>query len=265
SNRTSNRDHDGISSQLLPLVFPFSHEYLESLNKTFIAAQYVPNITHSLREHVEEESRQYLEEVSPGFNYSGIRDYLAYPNATFKGIESSPNRSFYFPIHYIAPIERNEVALDLDMYSFRKEEIDKAIETGKAVLGPRGKLLQEDHPDVYAVSLIHPGSPGHFHDDSSATSVGVSKIVIRIPDLIAQAAASTETFPSAVYIYDETPHRSANNDGEPIFLAAADITCCEPGSNKTVPNTELKRESPIGNISSARLSYTTTIHAADHT
>ncbi|KAL3914836.1 MAG: hypothetical protein SGILL_005928, partial [Bacillariaceae sp.] len=228
--------------------------------------QYIPNITHASRQQVEDESRRYLEDQSPDFAYAGIRDYLAYPNATFKGIEPSPKRDFYMPIHYLSPLHGNEAALDLDMYSFRKAEIDKAFETGKAVLGPRGKLLREDHPDVYAVSLIHPGSPGHSHPgNAETTSVGISKIVIRIPDLIEQAALSTVSIPSAVYIFDETLHRTIDNDGEPIFLAAADISYCKEGCNSTVPRTELKRELPIQNITANRLSYTTTIQAADHT
>ena len=222
--------------------------------------QYIPNITHSLRSKVQDESQLFMSNFNPDYNYGGIRDYLAYPNATFKGIVPSPDRDFYFPIHYLEPLEGNEAALDLDMYSFRKNEIDKAFDTGKPVLGPRGKLLREDVPDVYAISLIHPGLQTSIAGDLGKHG-GVSKLVIRAPDLIRQAAESTVETPKSIYIFDETPHRTVTNDGKPIFIAGANILCKHSWNESQI----LLREIAMEDIVHPRHTYMTTIQAADHT
>ena len=241
--------------------FQHLYEHIRSLDRNFIAIQYIPNVTHSLRGVLEDESRLNMEQHKPDFNYSGIRDYLAYPNATFKAIVPSPERPFYFPIHYLEPMDRNEPALDLDMYSFRKEEIDTALTSMKPVLGPRAKLLQEDSPDVYAVSLIHPGYSTSLPGELSAADA-VSKIVIRLPDLIEEAATATMSLKRAVYIYDETPKRTAADGGKPVFLAAVDILC---HTNTSGVRTQLKREVVMDEIPNATHFFSTTIHAADHT
>lgn len=240
--------------------FKHLYEHISTLDHKVIAISYMPNITDTLRGALEEESRIAMKKHKPDFNYSGIRDYLSYPNATFKGIEPSPKRPFYFPIHYLEPMERNENALDLDMYSFRRAEIDKAMATMKPVMGPRGKLLQEDRPDVYAVELIHPGISTSLPADLSAASA-VSKVVIRIPNLIERAATATSNTETSVYIYDETNIRTATNDGKPVFLAATDVVYNETNG----VHTKLKREVAIDEISYGEHSFTTTIQAADHT
>ena len=235
--------------------FQHIYEYIRT-EKPFVAMQYIPNITHDLRQKLEEESRLYLSTNNIEFNYSGIQDYKAFPNATFIGLFPSPPRPFYFPIHYLEPLEGNEKALDLDMYSLRKDEIDKAMQTVKPVLGPRAKLFRENLPDVYAVELIHPGRPTSIKNDLSIGD-GISKLTIRVPDLIEQAAKATGSRLTSVYIYDETP----NPNGEPVFLAAADIVCGTKHNQTAV----LKPEIPIENITKSKHSYTTTIQAADHT
>jgi signal transduction histidine kinase len=243
--------------------FHHHYEYVETLNFPFISIQFIPNITHSLRAKMEEESRAYMKTQNPEFNYSGIRDYLAYPNATFKEIVPAPARDYYFPIHYLEPLAMNENVMDIDMYSILKNEIDKAFETQKPVLGPRGILLQDDRPGVYGVSLIH---PGHSTAVGLSQPRGVSKIVIRIPDLIDQTARATVTIPSAVYVYDETPDHTVMNNGDPIFLAAAEVRCCKSAEcNETNPMTEILPEIPMADIPSARHSFATSIQAADHT
>lgn len=240
--------------------FRHLYEHIQSTNQKFVAIQYIPNVTHSLRQQVEEESKLFLQQHKPDFPYSGLRDYLAYPNATFKGIVPSPERPFYFPIHYLEPIDRNEPALDLDMYSFRQDEIDTAMATLQPVLGARGVLLQENTTGIYAVSLIHPGYPTSLTGDLASTDA-VTKIVIRMPDIIEQAAAATKSTPHTVYIFDQTPKRTATNDGKPVFLAAAEILGT-PDINgthtRTLPELELK------DIPKATHSFETTLRAADH-
>jgi CHASE domain len=242
--------------------FKHIYQHIRSVEPKFIAVQFAPNVTHSLRKRLEDESRLFLEESNPDFNYSGVRDYLAYPNATFKAIVQSPQRPFYFPIHYMEPVERNEAALDFDMYSYRTTEIDTAMATQKPVLGPRGKLLQDDRPDVYAVDLIHPGYSSSAQGEHIASSDAVSKIVIRFPDLIERAVLATGYSSNyVIYIYDETPKRTAVNGGKPVFLAAAEILN-QTGSSAGIA---LKREIPMEDIPTTELSYSTTIQASDHT
>jgi hypothetical protein len=149
------------------------------------------------------------------------------------------------------------------MYSYRTTEIDTAMVTRKPVLGPRGKLLQEDRPDVYAVDLIHPGLSTSVRGDL-LTSDAVSKMVIRLPDLIERAATATGIDSNhVIYIYDETPKRTAINGGKPVFLAAAEIITHNLTANSA--RTALKREIAMEDILTAKLSYTTTIQASDHT
>ena len=145
------------------------------------------------------------------------------------------------------------------MYSFRKNEIDKALSTGKPVIGPRGKLLQEDRPDVYALSLIHPGYNTSVDGDLNRWD-GISKIVVRMPDLIEQAARDSLSAATAVYIFDESPHRTQQVGGEPIFLAGAHVETLRNGTVQM----DLRPETDFDKVRGNGLFYTSTIRASDH-
>lgn len=243
--------------------FHHIYEHIHSTGQEFVAMQYIPKVTHSLRGHLEEESRQFMLQHKADFPYKGIQDYLAYPNATFQGIVPSPERPSYFPIHYLEPMERNEAVLDLDMYSFRQDEIDTAMATLKPVLGPRGKLMQEDTAGVYGVSLIHPGYVTEMEQDHpSSASQAITKIVVRIPTLIEQAATMTKSPPSSVFIFDETPKRMAVYENQPVFLGAVNVL---PENKINGSRTELRPEIQWSELPSATHSFETTIQAADHT
>lgn len=109
-NATTIAQRNGFCSRS---KFEHIYKHLLHLDRKFIAVQYIPNITNSQREQLQQESADYLQQINPAIKYGGIRDYRAYPNGTFQAIVPSPERPFYFPIHHVQPIAKNEMALDL--------------------------------------------------------------------------------------------------------------------------------------------------------
>jgi len=243
----------------------FQHlfQHINSTGKKMIAIQYISKITDELRDKLENESRDFMRARNPDFKYMGIRDYITYPNATVKELVPSPRRPFYFPIHYMEPLEKNEAAVDLDLYYYRKNEIDTALKTSQPVIGPRVRLFQDNRPGVYGVELLHPGFLTTLPGDLAA-SPAIAKLVIRVPDWIEEAARATLSQKSKVFIYDETPKRTKTNNGQPIFLAASQIFDREQEKHQN-QKTQVMVDVSINAIPSASHCYSTTIQAADHT
>lgn len=190
----------------------------------FQSAQYMPNVTHANRALVEEDSRQFYAQSYPHVNYHGFMGFEPSNETGEIGVHPRSEQPFYFSVHLIEPVEGNEKAIDLDLYSSRiqHDTLLQAISTWKPALTERLKLVQDTDPYAFSVILHHPGVPTSFRQTDDNVPAGVSLMVVRIPDLIRRAASSSAEGRS-VFIYDST-----HVDQSPVFLGGAD-TCAIKG------------------------------------
>ncbi|GKY91829.1 hypothetical protein MPSEU_000154500 [Mayamaea pseudoterrestris] len=203
------------------------YEYLTDGGLRFKAAQFDPNITDAERPAVEEEARQFYAQYYPTVDYQGIRGFVT-ANATT--ITVMPKRDFYFPIHYMEPVEGNERAIDLDYHASgsRRATVIYCMNNGMPALTDRLILVQETEDVSYGVVLMHPGY--NLTQQTDIWPKDLASIVIRIPDLLERSAANQgEKYD--VYLYDKS-----DSSGTPLFLGAASI---KPQSNGTAQLTAI--------------------------
>jgi len=188
--------------------------HIDSQGFGFLSAQWLPNITHDIREVVEEEARQYYEQNYPQVVYQGFK---ASNKSSETGFSTLPEQPFYFPVHYVEPVESNERAIDLDIYTHHSGNlrVDKALSTWKPVLSQRLKLVQETDDNAYGITLAHPGIPPS--DQYIEKPTALSQIVIRVPSLLERATQGL-TAKQSVYLYDST-----GSSSDPDFLGATHV------------------------------------------
>jgi CHASE1-domain containing sensor protein len=137
--------------------FREGYEYLVASGLEFKALQFDPNITHDQREAAETEAREYYARYYPHVKYAGFSGFN-FPNQT--GPEPRVNASFYFPIHYMEPIETNEAAIDLDYHApgspQRHNTVMYCMSNGMPAITDRLRLVQETAQVAYGVVLMHP-------------------------------------------------------------------------------------------------------------
>ena len=198
--------------------FQHLYDYINSVGLEFVAIQYIPNITNAERPYVEDESKLFHHQRNPNMTYMGIKALdLSPTDGSVVSLGPSPVKAWYFPMHYLLPLEKNENAVDIDLYSYRQKEIEKAFETRMPVLGNRARLFQDPDPRVYGIEFIHPGIHNYSDVKKEEERTGLSKLVIKIPALVNRAAAAFLK-DSRVYLFD-----ASNPDEEPVFLAGADL------------------------------------------
>lgn len=210
--------------------------------------QYIPNITNSERKYLEDEARQYYTQRDPAMEYEGIKSLELSDSGSVISLEPSQEKPWYLPMHYILPIEGNEHAIDIDLFSFRQKAVEKAFATQKPVMGSRMHLFRDTNPNLYGIEFIHPGIMTTL-DKALHRRKGLSKMVIRVPTLIVRASHEFQG-DGRVYLFDES-----NVQEEPVFLAGADL---DRG------NVTLKEETSYEAVlSSSYKSFTDTIHIMD--
>lgn len=224
------------------------YEYLVGSGLQFKAAQFDPNITHAERPVAEAEARAFYSQHYPHVEYRGI---VGFETSNSTVLEPRSEQDFYFPIHYMEPIEGNERAIDLDYHASgsRKRTVQFCMDNGQPALTDRLVLVQETVELAFGVVLMHPGfnltdqvaklsvssaaSDGGDNTTTTANNGGenevwprdLASIVIRIPDLLDRAGKNRGDA-SVVYLYD-----NSDSGGVPMFLGAAQITPPDqPGS-----------------------------------
>jgi signal transduction histidine kinase/CheY-like chemotaxis protein len=144
-------------------------------------------------------------------------DYPSYPgiveaNQTSGIFQYAAPRPFYFPMHYIAPIEDNIVFLDLDLYedSYHGDAIDEALASGEAAL-TRRHVFSSDLYEImekpvlyYAVGILHPGVVLTTEPDEMQQHLAM--IAVLIPSLLEDIGVHYPIPKTvSVYLYDSTP------------------------------------------------------------
>jgi CHASE domain len=89
------------------------YEYIDSQGADFLSAQLLKVITHNVRDAFEQESREYYNSNYPRVNYRGITEQVFRPEGGFD-LAYRDQREYYMPIHYVEPVDGNEVIIDLD-------------------------------------------------------------------------------------------------------------------------------------------------------
>lgn len=229
------------------------YEYMASgLEFQFVA--WNPNVTHAERPLYENETRVFRDEMDlPGFylGFSGV-DY----NSSTRIYTPQPRspQPFYFPIHFIEPIESEYQTLDFDSYAvYFSESIDRAIQTWAPVLSPRIRYELRAPPDqdpegTYHVSLHHPGVPLPSFPEVTPRDLAI--ISFYVPDLFERAHGSTTTAAAAaqgkaatrhpstsVYLFDATDSPEA-----PQFLGGAHVDQTELAVAQEIELSELRAQ-----------------------
>jgi len=191
------------------------YEYLIAGGLSFQAAQFDPNITHGERDYYENEAREYYETYYPHFEYRG---FIGFENASSTTLTPRSVQDFYFPIHYMEPVEGNEAACGLDYHASgsRKATVLYCMNNRLPALTDRLRLVQEQYEDSFGVVLMHPGYELSNSTDSTWPR-DLASIVIRIPDLL-RRATENQAVPAMVYLYDNDDSR-----GDTLFLGAVEI------------------------------------------
>lgn len=170
------------------------------------------------RRAMEAETREFVTENDLNDNYRG---FLGMGETS---LEPRGNASFYFPAHFVAPIDRVSGALDVDVYTSlaRRLAIDKALNTWKPAMTRPLVFAHEvaTGSDLRSVVLMHPGMPLPSIPDLVPRDV--SLVAIRIPDVIKRAHNKFRSTINkrclSIYIFDST-----DTVEEPLFLGGAVI------------------------------------------
>jgi signal transduction histidine kinase/CheY-like chemotaxis protein len=195
--------------------------YMNATGLEFQAVCCAHNISSPAeRAAAEAEASAYYSENHPDMVYEGITGLEPDPETGLFSPRYRSQQPFYFPVRFIEPLEGNEAAVDFDLYSAegRARTIDAAISTGKPVLTPRLRLVQESDPSAYGVILMHPGIPV---SPEFKWPFDLATVVIRIPSLLSRAIRF-ESQSIAVYLFDSTAKNS-----DPEFMGGAAVNMIE--------------------------------------
>lgn len=195
------------------------YEYLLAGGIDFQAIQCAPNVTHEERPAFEAEAKEYWESKLPGYNYTGFTGLVwDWDLMSVVGVQKpAPELPFYFPINFLEPIEGNEGAIDLDLWSdpvAGSALIEEAIQTFQPILTGRLKTVQETDENAYSVIIYHPGIP-LSSDPPGKVSKMIANLLVRIPTFLERVGNFQEE-DLAVYVYD-----IRRGDGTKEFLGAA--------------------------------------------
>ena len=204
----------------------------ERIRSTGIDAQieFLPKVSHADRPKYEQRSREYY---SRAYNYQQYAGFVGLEpingTAQLDLLPRSP-AEYYYPIHFIQPVEGSEAALDLDVYSRPRARytIDRALQTWKPALSEPAPLVEETVEHALSVFFFHPGTP---LESSLGRPSDLSLLVIRIPNLIIRAMQQYGGSEStSIYLWDTTGENLYGIDVEEnrsnpkeMFLGAAEL------------------------------------------
>lgn len=219
------------------------YEYVASQGVDFLSAQLLRNITQEYREALEGEAQAYYSTHYPHFNYQGITKQVVKPEGGFEILPQEDQSPYYMPIHYVEPVQGNEVIIDLDKLATNSlNNVFQAMETGQPILSPRLRLTQETNKAAYGVILAHPGVHTSVDGDPKERTNSIAQIVIRLPSFLEYALQSASEDKS-VYLYDSTDSPVT----APLFLGALRVqvnTDVQKNNQTTIftmlPEVELK-------------------------
>lgn len=131
-------------------------------------------------------------------------------------------RSEYVPVYFIEPLDRNTAALGFDLYSdpVRRESIEQARDTGKAVATAPIRLAQEaaDQPGILVLLPVFRGATPQTVAERRAQLEGFAVAVFRVADLVGAGTRELKARGVEVQLFDESPA------GERLFANTTEAT-----------------------------------------
>ncbi|CAJ1954748.1 unnamed protein product [Cylindrotheca closterium] len=189
-----------------------------SFDLTFQTAAWVPRVYNDERAALEDSSLEYYGENYPDVNYRGIVGYEPDENSiSGTSVQNRTEQPFYYPVHFIEPVETNTEVIDLDLYSIVRVAVDQALETflpsaTAPFVSSRDPITEITENSIL---LLHPGIPLSSHPDRKPEDLAALRIQVK--DWLQHASRNIPES-IAVYIYDIT-----SSETEPIFVIAAEV------------------------------------------
>jgi signal transduction histidine kinase len=195
--------------------------------------EWIPKILHEERKALEAESRAFYSEHYPGIEYCGIKRFEPDPDSPSDLLlQKQSAQPFYYPVHFVEPVEPNVRAIEFDLYSspIRREVINLALDTWKPAISKPFKILQQNSNETAenSVLLMHPGIPLTGLPDLETKELAL--LVIQVKELLKRA---TRTLPESlsVFLYDSS---DSDSGAEPDFLIAAELYVEEYGDETEI-------------------------------
>jgi signal transduction histidine kinase/CheY-like chemotaxis protein len=173
------------------------YEYLVTSGLNFKSIAYSPNVTHAERAAFEDDTRTFMEESYPEVPRHG---FTRRDNTTLLPHFDEP-QPFYYPAHFVEPVEENWHLVDLDVYV--TPHFSVAVKQAATECRP---ILTELIPCVVenSVAIFHPGIQ-LSSDHGIRIPHAMSMLAVGIPSLMAYVAARVSIEKAvSVYLYDST-------------------------------------------------------------
>jgi CHASE1-domain containing sensor protein len=219
-------------------------EYVDASTLGTDAVSCVVNVTQEERESFENETMAYLVKVEERERQrTNVERNVSSMYYGFKALQFNPatglmtgvrqsEQPFYFPVHYVEPMEAPVVlmGLDLDAYSILPETIEAAMSTGMPVCSGRHYLfnMNNDTPDYprFGVTLFHPGVTYQDDDEDVEVNRHLASVAIAFNDVLKRAYQAMNLYNQkmTIIIYDSTNDTSSQSWGDPdgpVFLGGA--------------------------------------------
>lgn len=179
-----------------------------------------PKVLHADRQGLELEARQYFNENYPNISYFGVLGFEPDPTADIgRSIRIRSEQPFYYPVHYVEPLESNSQSVELDLYSFPfvSENIDLALNSKQPAATRPFTSLQQSEPSAIdkRILLMHPGIELTNRPDFEPRDIAL--LVVEVKQLLLRATAALPETMKA-YLFDST-----GENEEPIFTIAAEL------------------------------------------
>jgi CHASE1-domain containing sensor protein len=200
--------------------------HIFSTGADFHTAEFLPRVSSEARKGLEYEAQHFYAENYPNVTYRGITTRILLEDGE-RRIEPQSEQPFYWPVHYLEPLEGNQAAIELDLYSTQREAVERATSTWLPVVSNRLTLLEESDEDAYSVILYHPGIPIHSEPNKTQPSE-LALIVIRMPSLLSKCASYVQDHSFTVHVFD-----NQNADSPPKYLGGVGVVYEDGSMNLT--------------------------------
>lgn len=206
--------------------------FWEYVNASTLATDTVScavKVTHDERASFENETLAFLIRTEDAMSrQTGVEHNISSKYIGFKALQLDPatgqgtgvkqtEKPFYFPLHYVEPIDSPVVPLgiDLDAYSFLPETIEAAMSTGLPVCSGRHLLFDRTYRSVdyprFGVTLCHPGVTDQFDDEEGNVNRHLAIVSIAFNDVLKHAYQAMNLYNQrmTIIIYDSTNDTSS--------------------------------------------------------
>lgn len=222
-----------LNRQMSFLKFREVYEYIISTGLDFQAISCGRNVSSSERSSYEAQSRRFLAQNYPEFDYVGFTSVEL--NRTTNIPEHGPasSKSFYYVTHLVEPLEDpfNKRAIDFDISTSPShgDIARQALETGLISVTERLEYLPHPQDPVqpyeYSLIIAHPGLPVQdVPFKASEQSKDTAIMVVRFAALLEKAFRDVSVVENTVIlVYDTTVQAGYSGGREPEFLGGVQL------------------------------------------